>query len=301
MKLTIKILILMLVASVSQQLYAGETVDRTLPANSDVEIWVENNAGEVIIEAWERNEVRILAEIGDDVDELEIEGDEGGYSFVVEINNDHNRGWRFGGDKDVESKLELWVPAGAHVQSETVSASASVTGVHGGLEIESVSGSVDLRGVSGGVEAETVSGDLQVEAEGDSVYAESFSGTVSVSGASGDIQAASVSGSVKIGDSTARELDLETVSGSITFEGSLASGAEVSAESVSGSVKLILPAGIEADFEIETFSGSISSDFGGNAERHSKYAPGQSLNYSTGDDVEICIETLSGSVLLISR
>ena len=292
------VLTLMMVALASP-LLAGETVDRTLPANQEVEVMVENIAGEVIVETWGRNEVRILANLGDDVEELEIEGDEDGYSFVVET--DDERGWGRRNNREIASDLHLWVPVGSFVQTETVSASNSVSGVQGGLEVESVSGDVELLGVGGGIEAETVSGGLHVEATGGSVSAEAVSGKVNVSGASGEIYAASVSGAVNVSGSAEHELNLETVSGSITFEGSLASGAEVEAESVSGSIKLVLPAGLAADFEIETFSGTIDSDFGGTAERHSKYAPGQSLSYSTGSDVEISIETLSGSVSLVSR
>ncbi len=278
---------------------SAETVDRTLPANADAEISVEEIiAGKVVVQAWNNNEVRIKAELGDDVEELKISGDADGYAIIVEIEDGHGWGKR---NKDVDTDIEIWMPSTGSLFVESVSAPVDVEGVLGGVEVEAVSGGVELRGVGGGVEAESVSGSVLVEASDSPVAAESVSGTVRINGAVGEVYAASVSGSVKVAASDAFEVDLETVSGSITFEGSLAPQAEISAESVSGSVRLQLPSGLRGEFDIETFSGSIESDFGGNVERTSKYAPGKVLEYDNGDDVEINIETLSGSIVIQAR
>ncbi len=278
---------------------AQQTIDRTLPANADVEISVENIAGSVSVHPGEENQVRLHAVLGSDVDDLEIDGDASGYYFEVEVDDDHHG--RRERKVDLASTIELWVPLGAAVEVETVSARVEVNGIAGGVSVETVSGGIDLRGVSGGVEAESVSGKVKIAAQASPVYAESVSGSVEISGASGEVEAESVSGSVTITGFSGHEAYIETVSGKIHFEGDLAQASELSVETVSGSVELFLPPGLAADFDVETFSGSISNAFGGEVQQVSKYGPGKVHNYSTGDDAEICIETMSGSVTIGHR
>ena len=278
---------------------AQQTIDRTLPANSNVEIGVENIAGSVTVHPGDENQVRLHAVLGSDVDDLEIDGDSSGYYFEIEVDDDHHgRGRR---DLDIKSTIELWVPVGASIEIETVSARVDVGGVAGGVAVETVSGSIDLRGVSGGVEAESVSGQIKIAANASPVYAESVSGSVEISGASGEVQAESVSGGVTIDGFSGHEAYIETVSGTIRFDGDLAQASELSVETVSGSVELLLPADLAADFDVETFSGSISNAFGGEIQQVSKYGPGKVHSFSTGDGAEVCVETMSGSVTIGHR
>lgn len=277
---------------------AQQTIDRTLPAHANVEIGVESITGRVSVRVGEQEQVRLHAVLGPDVDDLDVSGDATGYHFEVEIEDD--RGW--GNRKvDIDSTIELWVPAGASVEIETVSADVDVQGIGGGASIETVSGVIDLSAISGGIEAESVSGRITIGAGGGPVYAESVSGRVEISGARDEVHAGAVSGSVLVSDFAGSEAYMETVSGSIRFEGALVPGAELSAESVSGSVELVLPADLAAAFEVETFSGSISSAFGGQVQQVSKYGPGKVLEHRTGDDAEVDVETMSGSVTIAHR
>lgn len=277
---------------------AEQTVNRTLPARPDVAIHVENIAGEVSVDVGNDNEIRLQAVLGDDVEQLEIEGDPSGYSFEVKIaDEDH---W-FDRRPDVAATIELWVPAGAEMEIESVSAGVNVRGIKGGVEVESVSGRVQLDDVAGGVEVEAVSGQVTVRAAGGPVWVESVSGQIEVSGASGEAGVESVSGSVTVSGFNGHEVDLETVSGAIDFDGAINSPGELCVATVSGQVTLALPADLRADFEIETFSGSIRSDFGGTVQKTSKYAPGKYLSHKGGDDVEVCVETMSGGVSIIKR
>lgn len=284
--------------ALSATVQAQQTIDRTLPAHPNVEISVENVSGRVSVHVGEAEQVRLQAVLGPDVETLDVSGDAGGYHFEVEIVDD--RGWH-NRKVDIDSTIELWVPAGAAVEVETVSASVDVRGVSGGAAVETVSGGIDLAGVSGGVEAESVSGRVTVSASGGPVYAESVSGRVEITGARDEVHAGSVSGSVLISDFSGSEAYMETVSGSIRFEGDLVPGAELGAESVSGSVELMLPADLGAAFDVETFSGSIRSAFGGQVHEVSKYGPGKILDHKTGDAAEVSVETMSGSVTISHR
>ena len=55
--------------------WGGQTVDRTMAADHDATIEIEILAGSISITGWDKNEIKITGTIGDDVEELRIEGD----------------------------------------------------------------------------------------------------------------------------------------------------------------------------------------------------------------------------------
>lgn len=276
---------------------ARESVERTLSVPSDVEISVENLSGSVWIEGWDRAEIRIEAELGDDTEGLEVEADGRDVRIEVEIpDRRHGRGrW------DLESDLKIWAPAGASLDVETVSASIEVGGIDGELDIESVSGSITATGGARRADLATVSGNIDFTGRGAGIDAESVSGKVRLRGVAGYADASTVSGGITVEAGSIERADFESVSGSIEFRGSLVAGARLDASSHSGNVELVLPADTAASFEIETFAGDIHSDFGGEVRRTSRYAPGRELYHSTGDAAEITVETFSGNVYLVKR
>jgi len=95
---------------------------------------------------------------------------------------------------------------------------------------------------------------------------------------------------------------VETVSGSLSFEGGLSSGANLEAETVSGSVTLALPASVAADFSVSTFSGSIDNAFGPAAVHTGRHTPEQELEFTSGGGgADVTVHTLSGSITLRKR
>ena len=276
-------------------LQAGETVDRTLPAASDVEVEIENIAGSVVVEVWDRSEVRVVAELGDDVELLEIDAEADEIRIEVEI-PDHSgrrRNW------DIDSELQVWVPAGASVGVETVSASIEVHGIGGAIDLESVSGSIEADGSPDNADLATVSGNIDFRGSASAVDAETVSGRVRLEGVSRNVDVSTVSGSVDVEATSIERGDCESWWGSSEFRGDVAAGARLDCTSHSGNIELKLPSSTAASFEIETFAGDIRSDFGGEVRRTSRYAPGRELYHSTGSDARISVETFSGNVYLI--
>ena len=59
---------------------------------------------------------------------------------------------------------------------------------------------------------------------------------------------------------------------------------------------MAVPASTSARFRVETFSGSIKSEFG-SAARSDEYGPGMELDTTVGDgDAQVRIESFSGTV-----
>ena len=225
---------------------------------------------------------------------LEISGS--GSSVNIDLDIPEGWGRRH---REIDAYLEITVPLHARVSVETVSADIKVSGLNGAADLSSVSGSVRLAGDLERAEVETVSGDIDVEGGKTPVTAESVSGDVTLNGVTGSVEAVSVSGNVEV---TADQVDrarFESVSGNIDFRGSLGSSARLTAETHSGNTHLYLPADTSATFEVETFSGSISNDFGAEPKRSGGYTHGKWLKFSTGSGAaHVSVDTFSGNVHL---
>ncbi len=275
---------------------AASPVERAAEVRPDVHVEIENLAGSVAVTGWDKNEVKLVAELGTSVEDLVFDADREHVLIEVDTSDNRRRRWR-----ELESRLEVWVPAGASVEVETVSAEIEIRGVNGALDVESVSGGVRIHGAPRRVDAETVSGAIQIDGGGTEVSVESVSGSIRVRGARGAVDLATVSGEIDVEGEAVTEADLESVSGRIRFDAGLARGAEIDAETHSGSVTLSLPADLAAEFDISTFSGNIDNELGPPARRTDRWGPGKELDFSTGDDASVSVETFSGNVALRKR
>ena len=149
-----------------------------------------------------------------------------------------------------------------------------------------------------------MNGSLEVSAPARRVHAESVNGSVTVKGASGEIEASTVNGGLLVSGGTFTHGHLETVNGTVRFEGDLAKGAVLDADSVSGAIELVLPATVAADFTLSTFSGTIDNELGPALDRASGHEhPGEKeLSFTTGaGGATVTIHTLSGAIAIRRR
>jgi len=269
---------------------AQQTVQETKAARADGVVEIENVAGSVRVEGWNRNEVALDARLGRGIEGVDF--DVSGGQTRIEVNYPR-RGNSGGAD------LVVRVPAGSRVKTGTVSADITVTGVSGPLDLRSVSGEVEVGGAPRSVSVETVSGDIQIGAGSNDVRTASVSGDIQVGGARGVLQAETTSGEIQVRGSGVSSLNLHTVSGSIGFTGSLDANASANVEAFSGEVDFLVPADTRGDFELSTFSGSIRNDFNNQAVQRERRGPGASLEFTTGArGAQIKLKSFSGSLRL---
>jgi len=271
---------------------AGEPIHEEVAAKADGIVSIENLAGSVVITGWDENKVLVEGTLGDGADKVKVEKD--GDEVTVEVVLPRRA--RNVDDTD----LVIRVPRKSSLDIETVSARVEVEGVDGMLDVETVSGAVDLGGVDI-AEVESVSGRIAVEKSTRSVEAESVSGEIVMRQLAGRLSASTTSGAIDVDESKLEVVECETVSGSIEFTGDPRREGTYRFESFSGAVILNLPKDLGAEVEVETFSGSISTDFGGDV-RKERYGPGAKLHEQYGDGgAEITVSTFSGSVDLERR
>lgn len=255
MNVTSKILlpfVLLLVAALPAQAEERPVSYQRAGLKPNVKISVDNLSGSVEVKAWDKPELSMTGTLGADVVALETTGDESSIKIVV-------RHPKIVHNPD-PTQLRLFVPIGAELEIDTVSADIRVGGVRGPVKVDSVSGDVILDVASARVSAGTVSGDLHVGAAGaEDLRVSSVSGDVEVRGPHGSVRGETVSGDLRLSAQGVKKLEAQTVSGDLVLDLELAADADVKAESLSGDVRLTLPAQPEGDLSLETFSGSVSS------------------------------------------
>lgn len=267
---------------------ASAIVEQTRTLAADGLVQVDNLAGSIEFTAWDKSEVGISGELGDDVEELEILESSSG--IQIRVRNRRNQ-------RNVEeTHLRLQVPIAASIEAESVSADISLNGLRGGsIVFNSVSGDLLVDAQAPRVEMESVSGDVTFRGATSRAEMETVSGEIDLQGIEGEIMISTVSGDVKLSGKRIDRGRFETVSGDLDLQLNVPDGGRVKAQSMSGDVNLTLPAGQQAEYIAQTYSGEIQSDFG-TVTTESRGA-GSSLSWreaSNGATIEI--ESFSGDI-----
>jgi DUF4097 and DUF4098 domain-containing protein YvlB len=282
------------VALLALPLLAQQAVNERRAASPSGTVEISNIAGSVRVIGWSQAEVEVTGTLGRGTERLEFSGPPERILVKVVV-PEHTHDLK-------GSDLTVKVPAGCRLGAETVSASLTVEGLSGALDLESVSGEITLTGDPSEVEAESVSGDIDLDVKAATMRLASVSGSIKARGARGEVTVETVSGNATVDGGPVDRLELETVSGTVRFTGDLSANGRLDAESVSGTIEVALPAGTGGSFRLKSFSGDIDNQFGPPARRTSEYGPGHEAEFTAGSGgARVEIETMSGSIVLRKR
>jgi hypothetical protein len=259
MQATLTLTLTLLLAPLGTTAQAA-SFSKQLPIGIGGRVSISNVAGSVTITTWERREVDVQAELGSDVQRVDVLPAGSGVDIKVVLRR---------GDRDEgRVQLRVRVPVDAQVEASTVSASLNASGVQGRMRLKSISGGIRCENPRGDMEVTSVSGRIQIIGGNARarIRASSVSGTVAVEQGVGDLDLHSTSGRLDLELANADHVDASTVSGGIMVRGSIDDRGNVELESVSGRVNVALAAP-DFRFEVSSYSGRVSSCFGGEAMR----------------------------------
>jgi DUF4097 and DUF4098 domain-containing protein YvlB len=250
-----------------------KTIDKVLPAEAKGIVEISNTTGDVAVSGWDRPEVSVHAELGRDVERLDVDSSNGRINIKVVLPK--------GSSSDDDARLRVQVPRGSELHVTTVSADQAVNDVAGLQRLNSVSGDVSTEIAGADLELKTVSGDVRVKGHGQPgrLHVTTVSGDVHIDHAAGDLDAGSVSGNLGLVMDSAGAVRLRTTSGDVHFEGRLKQGANFDAATVSGDVDIRAPSEAGYAYELSTFSGDIKQCFESHTE---KATVGQSASGTRG-------------------
>jgi DUF4097 and DUF4098 domain-containing protein YvlB len=272
------------------------TFDKTVTAQPRGVVDISNVAGEVEVIGWDRQEVSVHAELGAQVERVDVLS-EGGRTIVKVVLPSHTSG---GGD----AELHVHVPRESEVDVSSVNADIKLSGVLGVERLNAVSGDITAELGNADVEAKTVSGELRLKGHGSParLHVTSVSGDVRLEHGAGDFEGSTVSGQLVVTLDSARSIRARSTSGDMRLDAKLAHAATVEATTVSGDVNVRTSAEDGFSYEVSTFSGDITDCFNVKAERAGQYMPGSRLQGTRGGGAgSLRIKTMSGDVQLCDR
>jgi DUF4097 and DUF4098 domain-containing protein YvlB len=276
---------------------ANRNVDLHRPAEPQGTVEIQNVAGSVDVQGWDRAEVAVAGRIGERVERVDIATAAGRTTIHVV----RPEGTNFGGNS--EADLVVHVPRKSRVSVSVVSADLRLSDLQGNVELQATSGDVNGE-VGGDVRISTVSGDVHLSAPGAHVIEiKSISGDVTLTGApAGEINVTTVSGDAQLKLGAVSRGRFKTVSGEVTVALAFAGGGQFEASSVSGDLRVDFAGTPDAEIDAETMSGDISSCFGDARPSHAQYGPGSRLSFKSGAGKgRVRLETKSGDISLCDK
>lgn len=223
--------------------------DSTFAARSGGRLEVENQNGRVVVQSWDRDQVRIRSA---DTPRNRIEIDHDDDDVHVETS------WR-GGRQNFE--LEITVPLRFEVAVEGINVAIDIRGVEGDVDAETVMGAVTIRNVTGDIRAETVHGVLTVADTRGDLEASNANGNIDIRNHDGELNVEGINGSITLNGIRSGDVEAETVNGAIEYNGELRDNGRYRLSTHSGNLTLVVPTGANASFAVDTFMGEIQSDF----------------------------------------
>jgi hypothetical protein len=272
------------------------TINKRAPADPAGQVEVSNTSGSVTVAGWNRNEVEVTGELGEDTDRLEFvsSGKLTRIKVILPNRSGHSDG----------SDLVIHIPAASSLSVNTVSADIGISGVRGSQRLQSVSADIETESGTEDVECKTVSGDVTVNGNGKPgmLTITTVSGDAQVAHVGGEINGNTVSGNFTFGLADMTRSRLRTTSGDMSLSGRLLPDSRIDVESISGDVRLDLQNNPDAEFDVSSFNGEIRNCFGPKAVRTDEYAPGRELRFREGSGSgRVRIKTLNGDINVCNK
>jgi DUF4097 and DUF4098 domain-containing protein YvlB len=270
---------------------AQSRVDTTFAFSRTGVVDLTQISGDIVVTAWDRAEARVRAysERG------RVQSSLSSSRLTLQIESVRGRV----GD----SRFEISVPVGVRVIAKSRSGDVSVRGTKGPVTAESTSGDVQVTDATDRIVIESVSGDVRASQLNGEVRATSVSGTIEIHEVTGDIRAETTSGDVSLLGATSKMVVANTVSGEIEYEGNIDASGRYEFHAHSGDIRLEIPEATSAQFNVETFSGSLDTEF------QLTLQPGQRTNGRPrryeftigGGSARVTAESFSGDIVLVRR
>lgn len=222
--------------------------DTTFAVERSQRLEVNAHAGEIVVRAWNRNAVRVRAELRAGA---RLAVDRSSASVSV-----HARG-----ERGERADYEITVPAWMGVNLHGVNTTMTVDGVQAPIRAETVNGNITVKGGEGLVSLNTVEGSVILESAKGRIDVESVNADVTVRNAEGEVRAETVNGGVTLAGMRSESVEASTVNGDMVYEGTIRAGGRYRLVTHNGDVTIMLPAGADARVSVSTFQGDFQSDF----------------------------------------
>jgi hypothetical protein len=225
--------------------------DTTFAVRQGQRLDVDNFGGSITVTAWNQDRVRISAPNNSDPFTV----DAGSITIHVSSQSEDDRG-------PGESDLTIQVPAWMDLELGGNEVDISTHGTRSAVKASTVQGSITIDGGEGTIEANSVEGDLTISNVRGRVQLNTTEGAITLQSVSGtDLEIETVDGDVEMTGVTTPNIEANTVDGNIRWGGTLVGGGTYRFSTHDGDLDLAIAGEPDAMVSVETFDGSLESDF----------------------------------------
>ena len=227
--------------------------DQTVDVTKGTRLVLSNNAGEVVVRSWERDQVRIQASHGAR-ETITAETTD----MTLRIRTQRTTGSRGpGGLVDYQVTVPRWMPvnlSGTYLDAtiEGTTAEVTVETVHGNARVVGGNGAVSLRSVEGVITVDKASGRVQATTVNEGIR---------ITNSTGEIMAETTNGNIFIDNAQTSNLEAFTVNGEVTFNGTIRDSGVYKLGTHNGDIRVGLGATNNATIFVRTFQGDFAADF----------------------------------------
>lgn len=205
---------LLLLAASAQAEKLKERFDKTFPLKPGAKVELENVNGAVILEAWDRDEVRVEAEKWAESKRPEVakkalgqvrilvNRTPGGLKIQTKLPENHDgvMDWLLGKEVRMGATYRVRVPRQAVIDAGNVNGDLKLAGTRGGAKLANVNGAISVNAVQGDLNVQTVNGAIALARLDGGVKATTVNGgiTAELDGVSEDLRFETVNGGVVI-------------------------------------------------------------------------------------------------------
>ena len=268
---------------------SGRT-DTTIAVRPGTRVSVANAGGEVVVRSWDRSEVRVRAEHSSRAGvALNLEGS----VLRIEARSTRGRGPAMAGVVD----YDITVPARTAIEIGGMYADVTLEGTRGDVRVNTIEGDLSVRGAEGTISLTTINGDIDVRGARGRVELRSTSDDIFAEDVEGELTAETVSGDIELRRINVSRLEAQTVSGDVTFTGTIRNDGSYVLVTHSGDVVAGIPEGSNVTVRAAVASGDVETEFPVTAgERQNRRR--QTFRIGTGS-ATLDMETFSGDIRLV--
>lgn len=285
----------------------GDTYERSIATAPNVTLTLCMVQGNLRINGWRRNEVRVFVKDGSKVSfkVREKSAKDAQPVWISTIPQDPKHINKAFPDCIWGESIEIDVPNGASVEVKGQETAASVDSIKK-VWIKNVGGDISIRNVTSGITALTYEGDVTVEASEGPLNLETTSGNITAFEVSpseiGDrFRAKTASGAISLQSVNHRQTEVNSISGSIFYAGEIRPGGAYALTTTNGSIRMTLPASTSCQLLAVYGFGNFASEIPMKLETEN-IEPGPIKKVvgklGNGGDASVKLSTNNGSIAI---
>lgn len=228
---------------------AQQKIEKRIAIAADASIRIYNLAGTTRVTGWERDSIAVSGSAPPGTSFFM-----GGAGRVAKLGLEPEAK----GKETTGGKLEVRVPRGARVWVKSATGSIEVSDLTGEVDLSTVGGGIKVVGTLRLVTAESMEGDVEVNGASPLVRVKTGGGKILLRQAGGDVIASTVSGPIIATEAQMASARLETVSGPVSYSGTIDRRGTLNIQTHSGDIELLLPTSIGAEFDLASTGGLAS-------------------------------------------